>query len=194
MKLQQEKTEEEYSIFLVDRILLGSQSAETDMVKRYQSKLFRIVFAKSKDTDLTREIVQETWAITLQKIRNAKLLNKGSLGGYIYKTGINQLKMHYRSRNKVSFVDNIDFQETGDGQALSSSYTDYGPLFESVYKPLSQMKVGRDRQLIYHFYFEGVSKSELCEKFELSSEHFDRVLYRARERFKKAWHISNDSL
>ena len=52
---------------------------------------------------------------------------------------------------------------------------------------LSELGQERDRDIIQKFYLFGLSKSQLCEQYEISPAHFDRVLYRAKERFKVIW-------
>ncbi len=42
----------------------------------------------------------------------------------------------------------------------------------------------RDRQILYRFYIAEEDKERICADLDLSSLHFNRVLFRARQRFK----------
>jgi RNA polymerase sigma-70 factor, ECF subfamily len=45
--------------------------------------------------------------------------------------------------------------------------------------------VPRDRRLLRGYYVLDQDKEALCQELELSQEHFDRVLHRARARFRE---------
>ena len=51
---------------------------------------------------------------------------------------------------------------------------------------MSELSVERDRQLLSAYFFEGKGKEELCNELDLSTEHFDKVLHRAKTRLKQA--------
>jgi RNA polymerase sigma-70 factor, ECF subfamily len=42
----------------------------------------------------------------------------------------------------------------------------------------------RDRQILYRFYIAEEDKDRICADLQLSSLHFNRVLHRARERYR----------
>ena len=43
----------------------------------------------------------------------------------------------------------------------------------------------RDRELLVRFYLYEESKESLCRTFGLTELHFNRVIYRARDRFRE---------
>ena len=47
------------------------------------------------------------------------------------------------------------------------------------------MPVKRDREILTRFYVEDQDKDEICTALNLDSLHFNRVLFRARKRFRK---------
>ncbi len=54
-----------------------------------------------------------------------------------------------------------------------------------VREALNDLPTPRDRELIRRYYLRDADKSQLCEDFDVSPEHFDRVAHRARARLKK---------
>ena len=189
MNTEAEYSESKKSEILVNRILSGDRSAETEMVRNYQAKLFKTIQRYSWDIDLTNEIVQETWAITLEKVRGSQLKNKQSLGAFISRVGVNQLTMYYRKVKKFNYDCTRDIQELRGEASIADVCFEHASLLEIIQNVLSRMKISRDRELINDFYLEGEPKQNLCEQYQLSSAHFDRVLYRARNRFKKEWRV-----
>ena len=55
------------------------------------------------------------------------------------------------------------------------------------------MERDRDLLILYMFYIQEREKPEICEILSLSSLHFSRVLFRARQRFKLKWETRIDS-
>ena len=45
----------------------------------------------------------------------------------------------------------------------------------------------RDQDLLKRFYLSGDTKGDLCAEYGLTDSHFDRVIFRARQRFKSIW-------
>jgi hypothetical protein len=49
---------------------------------------------------------------------------------------------------------------------------------------LKEMPTARDRDLLVRFYLNDESKEAICASLGLSDEHFNRVIFRARNRFR----------
>jgi RNA polymerase sigma-70 factor (ECF subfamily) len=54
-----------------------------------------------------------------------------------------------------------------------------------VKQVLADLSLERDRQLLYRFYVGEDDKEEICRDLKLTSLQFNRVLHRARERFRE---------
>ena len=59
-------------------------------------------------------------------------------------------------------------------------------LLETVSQVMAELSVERDRQLLNAYFFEGKDKEALCSELDLSNDHFDKVLHRAKTRLKQA--------
>jgi len=46
------------------------------------------------------------------------------------------------------------------------------------------MRSERDHQILFRFYLQEQEKAEICRDLGLTSLHFNRVLFRARERYR----------
>ena len=73
------------------------------------------------------------------------------------------------------------FQHVAKEQTLSAVHT----LLES-------MPVKRDRELLIRLYVYDQDKQEICRALGLDSLHFNRVLFRAKDRFMKILERSGD--
>ncbi|RBP49136.1 RNA polymerase sigma factor [Arenicella xantha] len=173
---------------LVARILDGDLSAEREMVERYQRGLGVMLFNRARDRELANDIAQDTWVLVLQKIRDNQLRDQSKLAAFIIQIAKNQLIMRMRSRAKQQFVTEDEVGEMRDPGLSPDKMMVNEQLGECVTSLMGELKVDRDRQILQRFYLVGDDKDALCEEFGLSHAHFDRVLYRARERFKSLWH------
>ena len=52
-------------------------------------------------------------------------------------------------------------------------------------KMLEEMPAARDRDLLVRFYLNDEAKEQICQDLRLSTEHFNRVIFRARNRFRE---------
>jgi len=172
---------------LVTSILSGNSEAEIEMIERYQKGLGVMLFNRSRDRQLAEDVAQETWVLVLQKVRENQLRDKRKLAAFIVQIAKNQLIMRQRARQRHNHVGEDEAGEIVDqGSTPEQSYVD-AQLGHTVQRLLAEMTVDRDRELLNSFYLKGEDKQVLCERYELSPAHFDRVMYRARERLKTIW-------
>jgi RNA polymerase sigma-70 factor (ECF subfamily) len=50
---------------------------------------------------------------------------------------------------------------------------------------MEQLAQPRDREILHRFYLLEEDKSVICSALDLSAAHFDRVLYRAKQRMRE---------
>lgn len=60
-----------------------------------------------------------------------------------------------------------------------------GELASRVQQLLGELDTARDRELLYRFYVAEDEKTVICRDLGLTSLHFNRVPFRARQRFKE---------
>jgi len=73
MRAPTNETEASIAKQLVERIIAGDSSAETEMVERYHRGLVAMLYNRSKDRNLAEGVAQDTWILVLQKVRNQEL-------------------------------------------------------------------------------------------------------------------------
>jgi RNA polymerase sigma-70 factor (ECF subfamily) len=52
---------------------------------------------------------------------------------------------------------------------------------------LGDLPTERDRQILFRFYIAEDDKERICRDLGLTHEHFNRVLFRARERYRELY-------
>lgn len=137
--------------------------------------------------DLAADLVQDAVVTALEKLHSGVLSDLRELDGYVYRVALNHLRNHRRKvllrSNKAAVLEILTDCNTGRIESLedlqSAHYTQQ--LLREITPP-------RDREILARFYLAEESKEQICTRFGLSGLHFNRVLYRARDRFKTLLH------
>lgn len=171
---------------LIERIRKGQKEAEQELVTQYWRGLYFILKHRSQNPDLAADIAQDTFIVVIQKARNGEILKHDALNAYIRQTGINLLIGHYRkeSRRDTSAVADIEIHAPTDDMEISHSLHSEKMLM-LVQQLMNELSNDRDRQLLRNYFVYDKSKQQICTELELSAEHFDKVLFRARQRLKQ---------
>lgn len=180
-------TEAEASKQLVGRILSRDLNAEAEMIARYDAGLRALLYKRSQDRCLADDIAQETWLVVISKVRKGELRDSAKLAAFIIQIGKNQLLMYYRKRSSSEDQlgeDHAEPRDRGLTPEQDLQNTQLAALISRLFNGMSQK---RDRDILQDFYLVGREKHELCDEFNITEAHFDRVLSRARQRFKKLW-------
>ncbi len=171
---------------LVRRILLGDRHAETELVEKYQKTISFILHRKFWDKPFIDDVLQETFTAVIIAIREGKLREPKALPGFIRQTAFNIGYRYLRNDYKHQKDDDLDStSELPDSNANLYDDIEKEDLLRFVRKAIEELPVKRDRKILIQFYYNGEGKADICKYLDISAEHFDRVIYRARERLKK---------
>lgn len=170
---------------LVNRIKAGSAEAESELIEHYGRAIMLILLRRTGRTQLANDLCQDTFVVALRKLRAGDLRKPSSLSSFIRQTAVNISIDHFRKeRRYVQRDDRAIFQHQShrdhkargiDGRTMRLAIDD----------ALEQLKVPRDREILRRFYLADQDKSTICTDLSLSSTHFDRVLYRAKQRLRR---------
>jgi RNA polymerase sigma-70 factor (ECF subfamily) len=167
---------------LAIRILEGDTVAEAELVERYSNGLRLILLKRTGNPQLTQDLCQDTFVIALQKLRAGQLRNPEALGGFLRQIAINLSIEHFRKeRRYVHQEDGIIALQTPhiERKAERIDRERVRAILDGALEELAQP---RDREILKRFYLLDEDKSSICGALELSAAHFDRVLYRAKQR------------
>jgi RNA polymerase sigma-70 factor, ECF subfamily len=144
-----------------------------------------LILRRVRDPELAADILQDAAVTTLEKLRSGQIAHLENLGGYLYRVALNHLRNH-RRKDRASVSDSHGLDDVPNAQN--------DPEWENVGRPqwaaavrrtLDEMRVTRDRELLRRFYLHDEDKGQICRELQLSEEHFNRVIFRARNRFRE---------
>jgi RNA polymerase sigma-70 factor, ECF subfamily len=159
--------------------------------RRYAAKLRDMSGLRAQLTRVTSsaevaaDLLHDAIVTALQKLRSGEISDEAYLDGYVYRVALN----HYRNLRRKDRGVATGAAET---EALVDAHPGSRPaeLVEGaewahlVSRLLSEVTPARDRELLVRFYLHEEEKDDLCREFGLSERHFNRVIHRARDRFR----------
>jgi RNA polymerase sigma-70 factor, ECF subfamily len=164
---------------------LADPLAQLSAVYRDYPGLRALILRRVRDPELAADILQDAAVTTLEKLRNGAIADPGNLGGYLYRVALNHLRNH-RRKDRTALSSAEGLEELQD--------VEQDPAWESVGKPqwasaarrmLEELPAARDRELLLRFYLDDEDKEQICRELKLTPEHFNRVIFRARNRFRE---------
>jgi RNA polymerase sigma-70 factor (ECF subfamily) len=192
MNEAEHKQERQAASDLVSRVRNGDSGAETEMIERYSRGLRFLLRRKTRDTHLAEDFLQETWAIALVKIRDNGLDEPGRLAGYLCgianNLALNETRRVNRQRTSVNseIVDLIPDESSNPFRQVSRA-----EVCKQVRSLLDDLNKERDREILNRFYVQEEDKESICNHLGVDGVHFNRVLYRARQRLKSAVEVAD---
>jgi RNA polymerase sigma-70 factor, ECF subfamily len=179
---------------LVASIIAGQPGAEDELVRRYSRGVSVILRHACGDPSLVDDLYQDTFRICIDKIRRGELREPEKLSGFICNVARNLVIGHFRQASRMAggaaAAPPEWLADTAPGQLAQLLQKEKAAVVRQV---LGELYSQRDRELLYRFYVAEEGKEQICTDLGLSSLHFNRVLYRARERFRELYQKVTDS-
>lgn len=138
------------------------------------------------DPTLAEDLCNETFRIVLERLRRQPLEDSTKLAAYLAQTARNLATADRRkAARRQTFTGeqhNIDdFADEGSDPSVAFESQNHA---NAIRKVLEEMPNVRDRLLLVRFYLNDENKADICRDLNLTEEHFNRVIFRARERFR----------
>lgn len=171
---------------LVQRVRNGDPQAETLLVKTYQRPVIEMLRNRSGDPDLAQDLLQETFIVVLRRLRTEGIEQPHKLAAYIHRVAHNLVIGHFRKetrRNTRLDSEAVELQPDSGAVQLETVLRD--EMQHLVRKLLGQLSAPRDREILQRFYVWGQEKRLVCNELALDPDQFDKVISRARQRFRK---------
>lgn len=170
---------------LAARIRAGDAAAESDLVQRYSRGLTCILRRSTGSSAAADDLHQETFRIVIERLRGSGLEQPERLAGFIRRTARNLFLADSRRavrRRASAFDENVAARDPSPsplGRVLQRERA------QLVRRLVGELRTDRDRQILYRYYLAEEDKDQICHDLGLSDVHFNRVLFRARQRFRE---------
>ena len=187
-KLDHRSTEE---AALVRRIQAKDEMAFREIVDRYQTKVFSIIYGILRNRNDAEDIAQQVFAKIYFSIKNFDF--RSSLLTWIYKITVNECYDYLRKKRVRKLVYESDFSSEDNLRMENTEpAADQAPAVDRrlaqhdlIFKLLSKISE-EDRSLILLKEVEGHSVEELSEMTGMNENTIKVKLFRARQKLVKA--------
>jgi RNA polymerase sigma-70 factor (ECF subfamily) len=137
---------------------------------------------------VAEDLHQDTFRICFDKIRRGEVREPEKLSGFICNVARNLVIVHFRhAPGKAGGTPIQPPESLADAAPDQLTQLLQKETAGIVRQVLGELYSQRDRELLYRFYVAEEEKEQICADLGLSSLHFNRVLYRARERFRELY-------
>lgn len=171
---------------IVQGIRAGDEAAESRLVERYSDGLRFLLLRRTRDDERARDLLQDTLYIAISKLREIDLDNPERLAGYLRGIAIRVALNAGRRQQREPYAMEVDaVGQIPDREPKQFDHVAREQTRAAVHKLLQSMPMKRDREILTRFYVQDQDKEEICHALDLDSLHFNRVLFRAKNRFRK---------
>jgi RNA polymerase sigma-70 factor (ECF subfamily) len=159
----------------------GNADAFTGIVEHYQAPLQRYLYRLTGDTELARDLAQDTFVQAYKNI--SKTDSELSLRAWLYRIAENNARQHFRRKKLISFL------PFSDQEAAEPAEGDHaGKMEESMAIEEALLKIPQKQRtcLVLHF-VEGFKYREIAEILEITEEAVRKRVSRGSVEFRKLY-------
>jgi RNA polymerase sigma factor (sigma-70 family) len=171
---------------LVARIARGDGKAEEALIKRYSRPVQLLLEKRLRSTEQAADLLQETFLVVIARLRDHGVDDPARLAGFIRQTALNLAISAQRKflRQRTDTEDDSLMEAIVDSVAGPAELIEEQDLVRLTRQALRELPMERDRDLLWRYLVLGENKEACMATYQLTSEHFDRVLHRALARLR----------
>ncbi|MEM7351957.1 MAG: sigma-70 family RNA polymerase sigma factor [Acidobacteriota bacterium] len=159
--------------------------AEAELVERYGRGVAIILERHTSGRPEAEDLYQDTFRLVLEKLRRGELREPAKLPGFLSRVARNlAIEFYRKAARRKTEPDSDAVSET-----VAAGASPLGRLVDHEHAALVRQAIGelrndRDRQILLRFYIAEEDKERISADYDLTALQFNRVLHRARQRYK----------
>lgn len=171
---------------LVERIRAGDRAAEARLVEVFSRPILMLLERHTSGRPEAQDLYQDTFRMALDKLRRGELREPERLAGFLASLARNLAIEFYRGVARRRTEADGDTLE----RVASPRSSQLGEMLDAekkrvVLQLLGELRVERDREILFRFYLAEEDKEIIARDFGIDSLQFNRILHRARQRYKE---------
>ena len=155
-------------------------------LERVRPGVLAIIRASVRDRALAEDLCGEAIRITMERLARQPLDDPQKLEAYVAQTARNLAIAERRkaARQRTMTGEQESLEQHVDELADVAVEAQRRSRAQAIRSVLDELPTPRDRELLVRFYLEDEDRETICQDLGLTTEHFNRVIFRARERFR----------
>ena len=166
------------------RIRDGDAGAEHEFIEFYTRGIRLLLLRKTGQPAIAHDLCQDTFVVALRRLRAGELKNPEALSAFVRQVAVNLAIDYFRREKRYVRQDDEVISLHTSLQDYAAEELDIKATRDLLESALAELNVDRDREILRRYYLYDEDKALICSDLELSAAHFDRVLYRARQRMR----------
>ncbi|MEA2766159.1 MAG: polymerase sigma-70 factor, subfamily [Gemmatimonadaceae bacterium] len=177
----------------VRRLRDGDRSTEDHFYSYFEPILRLKLRGRLPSAEAAEEARQDTYLRVLNKLRgpgDSEIRQGHSFGAFVLRVCNNIVLEHYRRVKRTeplsdAHVESLTTEEDAREELIKKQRQ------ECVRRVVSAMDK-RDREILTAIFLDETSKDDVCEEFRVDHGYLRVLLYRAKEKFRKAWAMETE--
>jgi RNA polymerase sigma-70 factor (ECF subfamily) len=165
----------------------GDTAAEAQLVLRFGRGIRVVLRHASSDPNVTEDLFQETFRVGLERIRAKALRDPGQVAAFLAGLARALATEHFRRLRRAPQEDVSVLERMAAPGGTSLNAVARQQEARQIAATLESLSNERDREVLRRFYLTTEDKDRICADLGLTRLQFNRVLHRARERFRELW-------
>ena len=159
------------------------QESIAALIERQYAGLLTLLRRKLRDDHLAQDALNQALVTSLEHAKAGRIADTSLIAGYVFQVAMNQVRNHRRKMDERTErrADAATFDNLADP---NGSQPPESALAASVRSLIESLPTARDREIVKRFYLDEDEKDVICRDLGLSALHFDKVIFRARQRMK----------
>jgi RNA polymerase sigma-70 factor (ECF subfamily) len=183
---QEPDSEPEIAARLVRQIGQGVRAAEAAMIERYAAGLLFVLKRRTRDLEFARDIRQDAFRVAIEKLRVESIEQPERLGAYLRGVALNLwIAERRKDIRRATTADSAAVETVADHRGGPFDDVSNDQVKQAVAALLAELRTPRDREILTRLYLREEEKGSICRDLGIDSEHFNRVLFRAKQRFRE---------
>jgi len=156
---------------LVREYIQGKESSLEILIKRHQQRLYRFIYSKVQDRDVTEDVFQDTFIKVIRTLKKGSYNEKGKFLPWVMRIAHNLVIDYFRKSNRMPSFKNTDdfdiFSVLGDGSLNAEKKMIQAQIYNDVRELVHELPEEQKEVLVMRMY-KDMSFKEISENTGVS--------------------------
>lgn len=157
---------------LISNFVNGDERSFEKLVKKYKTRIYQTVVYIVRDTEISKDIVQDVFLKALNEIRAGRYMDQSCFGAWIGRIAHNMAIDHIRRADKMQMVRNDDDEyDIFDTLKVLDRSREEDLISEQIQRDLKKLVMSlpeSQREIIFLRHYAGLKFNEIAEEIDVN--------------------------